>query len=103
MPQARGEVPKAHAQRLVDAVVGLKAAHVERDAAIVAALKAGGSIREVAEIVGMSHAGVLKIGHAGGWPTEAQRTARETRRQELAEWTRRVEEGIARILDADDN
>lgn len=45
--------------------------------AVVAALKVGGSICEVAELSGLSTRAVQDWGKAGGWPTAAQKKARE--------------------------
>lgn len=98
MPQARGEVPASKAQRIVEAVVALREAEVERDLAITAALKAGGSVREVAAIAGLSPSRIAQIGHANGWPSEAQKDARDRLRQQNLEWRRWIEDGIARVL-----
>lgn len=102
MPQPRGDVPRRHAQRIVEAVVAFEAAKVERDAAIAAALKAGGSTREVGALTGLSQTRVAQIGHAHGWPTAQQQSERERHRAELAQWRQFIEDSIARVLDKAD-
>jgi hypothetical protein len=74
-PQPKGTVPPELAKRLRLTAAVLADAKAMRDEAIVDALKAGGSMREVANLVGISQATVGSIGHKGGWPTEEQRAA----------------------------
>lgn len=85
------------AQRLLDAVVGLKAAQLERDAAIVAALKGGVSTHKVAAITGMAQSHVYRIGKAGGWPTAAQRQAWDDAKRVNDEWRAWLDEAIERL------
>lgn len=84
-PQPRGIIPPTQARRLADATRAREQADEEFRTAVVAALKAGGSIREVAELSGLSTRTVQDWGHAGGWPTKAQKAAREEARVRRAE------------------
>lgn len=78
----RKPVPEPWASKLVEVQQRLKATRVERNETIVEALKAGGSIREVADLIGLNHRQVLEIGHAAGWPPDDERARRaEERRQ----------------------
>lgn len=84
-PQAKGIIPPDKARRLDAAREARDQADDEFRSAVVAALKAGGSIREVAELSGLSTRTVQDWGHAGGWPTKAQKAARAEARERRAE------------------
>lgn len=88
-PQPRGIIPPSQAKRLDAARDAREKADDEFRTAVVAALKAGGSIREVAELSGLSTRTVQDWGHAGGWPTKAQKATREEARIRRAEQLRR--------------
>lgn len=80
----RKEVPEPWASALKDVVQRLRDTRKERDEVIVNALRAGGSIREVADRVGLSHRQVLDIGHDHGWPPDDEREARKQHRARVA-------------------
>lgn len=75
-PQAPGIIPPDLAERLAEARAARDQAAEEFRALVVEALKAGGSIRAVSEVSGLSSRTVQDWGHAGGWPTAAQKRAR---------------------------
>lgn len=100
-PQPRGDVPAEHAARIRAAVTAVEKSKAERNAAIVAALLAGGSVREVAKVAGMSPSQIQVIGHAGGWPSPQQRSARAAKRREVQDFDEslRAAEVVARLLE----
>lgn len=111
MPKPRRPVPEPHRTRLENLRTEIAELPERRDKAIADALKAGGSIRSVAELIGLTHSQVLTIGHANGWPTEemkAQRQAAKERRQpwdnlvDQIEASRRTNEALEEFLSVDD-
>lgn len=89
-PQPRGIIPPDPARRLAEARDAREKADDEFRAAVVAALKANGSIREVAELSGLSTRTVQDWGHAEGWPTAAQKKARAEAKARRREELRRL-------------
>lgn len=53
-PQKRGLVPAADQARIVDALQRTDAAQAELRAAVLAAIDHGGSVREIAQVSGLS-------------------------------------------------
>lgn len=89
-PQPRGIVPPKRAEEVVAARDAKDQADERFRAAVVDALKAGGSIREVAQLAGISTRTVQDWGHAGGWPTLAQKRAKAEARARRAETLREM-------------
>ena len=58
-----------------------KDADTELRAAVVAGLLAGGSVREMADLTGMSTNTVQRWGREGGWPSTEQKADRAARRE----------------------
>lgn len=96
-PQPRGVVPPEHAARIRAALTGKTDADAELRAAVVGALKAGGSVREVMAVSGLSNDTVQRWGREGGWPTPAQRKAREETRARNAAYRAAVEQARREI------
>ncbi|MGH3804085.1 MAG: hypothetical protein ACRDTD_28915, partial [Pseudonocardiaceae bacterium] len=67
--QRRGVIPEAESSRILAALKSRAAAEVELRAAVVAGLRAGGSVREMAEVTGMSTNTIQRWGHDGRWPS----------------------------------
>ncbi|HET6910173.1 MAG TPA: hypothetical protein VFH54_12595 [Mycobacteriales bacterium] len=91
MPQSRGELTPAAAERIAKAMQAYEDARAERDRAIAAALKADASIREVAAFTGMSTSTIQAIGHRNGWPTAEQKRRRAEEKAERDAWRRFAE------------
>jgi uncharacterized protein YjcR len=71
VPDAR-PITDGDADRVRDALAGLRAAQDELEKAVAQALLNGASVRAVAEL-GLSPNTVQKYGRAHGWPTEDNR------------------------------
>ena len=85
-PQRRGVIPDAERKRILAAMVAAKDADTELRAAVAAGLLAGGSVREMADLTGMSTNTIQRWGRDGGWPSAEQKAARATRNAEVDEW-----------------
>ena len=75
-PQKRGVIPDTERKRILAAMEARDSAEVELRAAVVAGLLAGGSVREMADLTGMSTNTIQRWGREGGWPSTAQKAAR---------------------------
>lgn len=96
-PQKRGEIPDADRDRILAAQQADAAAHEAFVQAVVDALKHGASVREVATLTGLSPRTVFAWGHANGWPTAAQKKARDEIAAANAAYRQRVEQVRSRL------
>lgn len=80
-PQRRGVIPDAERKRILAAMVAAKDADTELRAAVVAGLLAGGSVREMADLTGMSTNTIQRWGREGGWPSTEQKATRAARQE----------------------
>ena len=78
-PQKRGVIPDAQRARILKAMTARDSAEVELRAAVVAGLLAGGSVREMADLTGMSTNTIQRWGREGGWPSAEQKADRAAR------------------------
>ena len=78
-PQKRGVIPDAERARILAAMTAAKDADTELRAAVVAGLLAGGSVREMADLTGMSTNTIQRWGREGGWPSTEQKAERAAR------------------------
>ena len=80
-PQKRGVIPDAERKRILTAMTARDSAEVELRAAVVAGLLAGGSVREMADLTGMSTNTIQRWGREGGWPSTKQKAERAKRQE----------------------
>ncbi|APE11563.1 hypothetical protein BO226_22100 [Rhodococcus sp. 2G] len=90
-PQKRGLIPDPERARILTAMRARDDAEVELRAAVVAGLLAGGSVREMADLTGMSTNTIQRWGREGGWPSPAQKAARAAKRAEVEDWDARID------------
>ncbi|TSD40432.1 hypothetical protein FFI94_032530 [Rhodococcus sp. KBS0724] len=62
-----------------------------------AGLLAGGSIREMADLTGISTATIQKWGRDGGWPSAEQKAERASRREAVDEYQVRLDAAHAAL------
>jgi DNA invertase Pin-like site-specific DNA recombinase len=96
-PQHKGIIPEQAAARILAAMQGKADADTELRAAVADALKAGGSVREVMRLTGLSNDTVQRWGREGGWPTTAQKAAREETRARNAAYRQAIADAQAAL------
>ena len=97
MPHPTGKFPDKARLRVAVAVASYKLAREERDAAIVAALKGGASLRQVADMSGMSTSRIKQIGNAGGWSGDDWHRARAAEQAERDRWKQDLADAEERL------
>lgn len=90
-------IPDPERKRILTAMAAAKDADTELKAAVVAGLLAGGSVREMADLTGMSTNTIQRWGRDGGWPSKEQQAARATRHAEVDEWQASLDAANAMI------
>ncbi|MGU3587489.1 hypothetical protein ACLBYD_30675 [Rhodococcus sp. C26F] len=102
-PQKRGLIPDPERARILAAMRARDDAETELRAAVVAGLLAGGSVREMADLTGMSTNTIQRWGREGGWPSPAQKAARAAKRAEVEDWDARIEAATRALEHLDGN